>query len=243
MTITESRPSSSPTMLVTLRSLALLRGLGDGALEGLARVSHKRSLERGEPLFRVGERALEATLITSGLVKVVRFLPDGSEAILGLFGPREAVGLVAVLQQRPYPATAIALTDRVTVVCIRAPEMLEAMAHEPALALSLNGALVSQAQILRTKIDVMSAGAVSQRLASLLASLAERFGDELDDGTTFLPVVLSRGELSSLVGARVETTIRVLSAWRKQDLVSTTRDGFSIRDLRRLQAVRDGATD
>ncbi|MBN8616766.1 MAG: Crp/Fnr family transcriptional regulator [Deltaproteobacteria bacterium] len=243
MTTTENREGPRASMLAVLRGMALLRGMSDAGLEELARVSHRRELERGAALFRAGEATLEVTIITSGLVKVVRYLPDGSEVILGLFGPREAVGLVAVLQQRPYPATALALTHQVAVLCIRSAEVLRAMSREPSLALALNGALLSQSQVLRAKIDVMSAGSVAQRLASLLGSLAERFGDELEDGTTFLPVSLSRGELSSLVGARVETTIRVLSTWRKQGLVETTREGFSIRDVARLNAVRDGVAD
>lgn len=243
MTTAERATATGVALLTTLRATELFRGLGERQLEELARVSHRRSLERGDAVFKVGETAATVNLITAGLVKVVRHLPDASEAILGLFGPREAVGLVAVLQERPYPATAIALTARVELVCVRSNEVLEAMALEPTLALSLNRALVSKAQILRTKIDVMSAGAVAQRLASLLASLAERFGDELEDGTTCLPIALSRGELSSLVGARVETTIRILSAWQKQGLVETTREGFIIRDPHTLLAVEHGSLD
>lgn len=243
MTLTENPHPPSLSMQATLRATSLFRGLGDRQLEELVRVSHRRTLERGEALFRVGEEATAVTLIASGLVKVVRFLPDASEAILGLFGPREAVGLVAVLQRRPYPATAIALTGKVEVVCIGGAEVIDAMAKEPTLALSLNRALLGQAQVLRTKIDVMSAGAVVQRLASLLFTLSERFGDELEDGTTFLPVVLSRGELSSLVGARVETTIRVLSSWQKQGLVSTTREGFILHDPKALQGIEHGTPD
>jgi CRP/FNR family transcriptional regulator len=72
----------------------------------------------------------------------------------------------------------------------------------------------------------------------LLLTLAERFGDEQEGHGTLVPVVLSRGELSSLVGARVETVIRVLSRWQKQGLLETSREGFLLRDIGALAAVQ-----
>jgi CRP-like cAMP-binding protein len=226
-----------------LRVNPLFRGLGEAPLEALARSSHRRVIERGEALFRAGESAEQVTLVVSGLLKIVRYMPDATEAILGLFGPREAVGLIAVLQRRPYPATAIALSGEVEVLSIRGADVLEAMSRDTTLALSINQALMYQAKILHEKIDVMSAGSVPQRLASLLGMLAERFGDELEDGTTAVPVALSRGELSSLIGARVETTIRVLSRWQKAGLLETNRDGFCLRDQATLEAIRQGTRE
>jgi CRP-like cAMP-binding protein len=238
MTATLPRVPCLSGVQATLRGSSLFRGLTPRHLEGLERASHRRTVERGESLFRAGDEADSITLITVGLVKVVRYLPDTTETILGLFGPRELVGLIAALQGRPYPATAIALSQRVEVLSVRSAAVLEVMRQETALALTINQALIYQAKILHEKIDVMSAGAVPQRLASLLLTLAERFGDEQEGHGTLVPVVLSRGELSSLVGARVETVIRVLSRWQKQGLLETSREGFLLRDIGALAAVQ-----
>lgn len=237
-------PTTSPVgtnpIHATLRGSTLFGGLGGRQLEELARASSRRVIERGEALFRTGESAENITLVTSGLVKVVRYQPDATETILGLFGPREAVGLIAVLQGRPYPATAIALSARVEVLCVRGADVLDEMKRDTTLTMALNQALIYQARILHEKIDVMSAGSVTQRLASLLLTLVDRFGDDLEDQTSQIPVVLSRGEISSLIGARVETTIRVLSRWQKQGVLKTTRDGFLLQDLALLRAAQQG---
>jgi len=226
-----------------LRGNPLFSGLGEAQAEALARASSRRVVERGEALFRAGEPADSVTLVVSGLLKVVRYTGDATETILGLFGPKEAVGLIAALQRRPYPATAIALSERVEVLCVRSADVAEAMGRDPALAMAINQALMYQAKILHEKIDVMSAGSVPQRLASLLLTMAERFGDELEDGTTVVPVALSRGELSSLIGARVETTIRMLSRWQKQRWVVTTREGFLLHDTGALRSIQHGKID
>lgn len=238
MTATLPRVPCLSGVQATLRGSSLFRGLAPRHLEGLERASHRRAVERGEALFRAGDEADSITLITVGLVKVVRYLPDTTETILGLFGPRELVGLIAALQGHAYPATAIALSQRVEVLSVRSAAVLEVMRQETALALTINQALIYQAKILHEKIDVMSAGAVPQRLASLLLTLAERFGDEQEGHSTLVPVVLSRGELSSLVGARVETVIRVLSRWQKQGILETSREGFLLRDISALAAVQ-----
>lgn len=231
---------TSRSIWAMLRGSTLFSGVEPQLLDRLAEASFQRVIGRGEVLFRAGEVAESITLITSGLLKLVRYLPDATESILGLFGPREAVGLIAVLQERPYPATAIALSSSVTVLSVRGADVLASMKQNTTLALALNQALIYQTKILHEKIDVMSAGAVPQRLASLLLTLAERFGDELEDQTLVLPVALSRGELSSLIGARVETTIRVLSRWQKLGILKTSRDGFVLQDLAALKATQQG---
>lgn len=229
------QPSRSSGIATSLKGMPIFHGVGDRQLGALASVGHRKTIARGQALFRAGDAADCVVILTRGLVKVVRQPSDGSENILGLFGPRDAVGLIAVISRRPYPATAIALTEQVEAVCLPAGAVLDAMKQDAGLAMSVNQSLTQQATVLRSKIDVMGAGQVAQRLASVLVSLAERFGDEQEDGTTLVPVVLTRGELSSLVGARVETTIRVLSAWRKQGLLETTKSGFLLRDPSALE--------
>ncbi|MBL8742920.1 MAG: Crp/Fnr family transcriptional regulator [Myxococcales bacterium] len=90
--------------------------------------------------------------------------------------------------------------------------------------------------VLREKVDVLTAGEVPQRLATLFLVLLERFGDEGDQGELQLPVVLSRRVLARLVNARVETVIRVLSKWDKESFVETSDQGFIVRDTGRLHA-------
>jgi CRP/FNR family transcriptional regulator len=83
----------------------------------------------------------------------------------------------------------------------------------------------------------MSAGSVERRLAALLQHLLDRFGDELEDGETVIQVALSRAELASLVGATLETTIRMMSRWRREGIVSTTTEGFVVHAPERLDEI------
>lgn len=96
-------------------------------------------------------------------------------------------------------------------------------------------ALCNTSTVLRGRIEVLSAGSVPQRLATLLLQLADRFGDTGDDGVVRIPVALSRGALARLVSARVETVIRTASEWQKRSLMGS--DGGGFRTLRRPYAA------
>ncbi len=210
----------------SLRASRLLGGLDESLLAELARSTVRRRFERGGVIWRAGQPATCITIIATGLVKICQPRPEGDAAIMGLFGPRESVGDVAVISHGTYPADALAASEVVELLCVEKTPVLAAMSRDVKLSLAINRSLVDHSTALREKIRIMTAGPVEKRLTTLLGHLAERFGDELEDGSVIIPVVLSRAELSCLVGATIETTIRMMSRWQKEGLLSTTGEGF-----------------
>jgi CRP-like cAMP-binding protein len=219
-----------------LAASRLFASLEPELVGALARGAVRVKYAKGEYVWHAGTPSTHFAVIASGLVKIARATADGGETILALFGPRESVGDVAVLGAKPYPADAVALTD-VEVLRVEASTVRSAFDSSPALLLALNASLIEHAQALQEKIRIMSAGKVEKRLATLLLHLASRFGDELDDGSTLIPIHVSRAECARLVGATIETTIRTFSRWQKKGLVTTTPDGFAIGDVSALTAI------
>lgn len=190
----------------------------------------KRVIARGEALWRRGDPAVNFTWIETGLVKIIRGNAEGAETILGLFGPGDSIGDVAVLEHGFYPADAVAASSRVVICQSRAAPILAAAAADPALASSLQEPLLRHTDVLRQTIEVVSAGAVPRRLATLLLGLADRFGRPAAGGDAILvPFHLLRAELAALVAARVETTIRIMSRWQREGIVATGPRGFLLR--------------
>lgn len=231
---------ATPLHTRALRGARLFAGAGDELIERLAQATTRRSLRRGEHLWRAGDEATSFHVITSGLVKICRPEGPGPATILGLFGPRESVGDVAVLSQGAYPADAIVASDQAEALRIDRNTVLAAMGHAPALSASIHRSVVQHTQILHQKIQVLSAGPVERRLATLLLHLAERFGDEMEGGEVVVPVALSRTELANLVGTTMETTIRTMSRWQRSGLVETNDDGFVVRRPAELGAIAAG---
>src|SRR5690606_8918692 len=84
---------------------------------------------------------------------------------------------------------------------------------------------------LEDEIDVLAAGAVEARMATLLLKLYNQFGDDAEDGTSFIPVALSRRELSDLVSTSFETAIRVMTRWEREGVLKTEPTGFIIQRM------------
>jgi CRP-like cAMP-binding protein len=215
----------------TLRTSRLFGAIDPALFARFAQVSTRARYARGEHLWRAGTPAHHFVIIVSGLVKIAAPQPDGSESIIALFGPRESIGDMAVLGERPYPADAVAVSESVEVLRVDAPTVRATFASHPSVAAALNASLIEHSRALQEKIRIMTAGAVPKRLAALLLHLAARFGDEAADGTTFIPLALSRAECARLVEATVETTIRTFSKWQKDGLVTTTSGGFVLHDV------------
>lgn len=213
-----------------LRASKLFSSVDDDLLGSLARTALRTTYARGEYVWHARTPATHFVVIGRGLVKITRAGADGSETILAIFGPRESIGDVAVLGSRPYPADAIALTA-VEVLRIDAGAVQGTGAPTPEFLAAMNASLIEHTHALQDKIRIMTAGKIEKRLATLLLHLASRFGDELEDGTVFVPVHISRDECARLVGATIETTIRTFSRWAKAGLVETTNEGFGLRDV------------
>lgn len=217
-----------------------LSGANPELLDRMAAAASMKTLERGEALWHAGDPARSLTVIKSGLVKVVRPAARGRASICGIFGAPDTVGDLAVLRGIPYPADAIVATETATVIHVPGNLLSDASAHSSELAISMACAMHTKLTALHDKVEVLSAGSVESRLATLLIKLYDRFGDDFDDGTHSIPVALSRRELAELVATSFETAIRVMTRWERDGTLLTTPSGFTVQNMEALRAAAGG---
>ncbi len=98
-------PPRPPVPFSAIPILAPLTAEDRAALDPFCEL---RAYEKGNVLFEEGQPALFIQFLFVGRVKIVKAAPD-RDLILEILGPGEPVGAVAVFEQRPYPATAVAL--------------------------------------------------------------------------------------------------------------------------------------
>jgi len=210
-------------------------------LAELALVATASTVKRGEILWRSGDVLSNLMIVQKGLVKLVRHTSRG-RAICGLLGPAEAVDDLTAVRGVPCPTDAIAVSDTVGIVSIPRQDVLKAFERDARMFLSLACSVEQKVETLFDKIDVLSAGSVEARLATLLLKLNDRFGDDFDDGTSEIPVALSRRDLAELVATSFETAIRIMSRWEREGVLQTTRRGFTLRDMNRLTSLSGSTT-
>jgi CRP/FNR family transcriptional regulator len=213
----------------------LYRNLSPDDRKRLGAVAVVRSYEKGDQVFSEGDPSEFLYTVVSGRVKVVKLLPGGREVILEIFGPGDPLGAVVAYEGRPYPATAIAV-ERALCLLVRRRDFFGLLERHPSL---VRGYLVGLAQRiveLTRRIPEVAGGRVETRFAHLFLKLADRMGRPVARGT-FVPMTLSRQDLADLAGTTVETSIRVMSRWGKEGLVSTERDGFIVLDRPALERL------
>ncbi len=80
----------------------------------------------------------------------------------------------------------------------------------------------------------MSGARVEARFARLFLKLHEQIGRS-ERGGIFVPMPLARQELADLTGTTIETAIRIMSRWQKEDVLHTEKDGFVILNREALE--------
>jgi CRP/FNR family transcriptional regulator len=228
-------PRVHPGPLELLAHTPIFRRLKPEDRARVAAVSHTSTYGRGDVIFGEGEPSDSFYVVTSGRVKVSKLTPGGKEVILEIFGIGDPLGAVAVYEGFPFPATATALEDT-TCVLIPRREFFVLLEQHPTLVRGLLLGLTTRLVELTNRLAELTGTRVEGRLARLLLKLADQSGQRTPRGE-WIPMALSRQELADLTGTTIETAIRVMSRWSKQNIVQTEKDGFVIVDRNALESL------
>ncbi len=218
-----------------LRTVPVFRTLSPEDRERLAEVSRVKTYHKGQAIFGEGSPSDFFYTVASGRVKVFKMTPAGKDVILEIFGAGDPFGAVAAYESRPFPASAVALEDT---ACLLIPrqEFFRLMEQHPSLVRGLMLGLTRRLVELTNRIAELTGGRVEPRFARLFLKLTEEAGREHPEGTC-IPLHVSRQELADMTGTTIETCIRIMSRWGKEDVVRTEKDGFVVLDHRTLETL------
>jgi CRP-like cAMP-binding protein len=217
------------------RAVALFRALSGDDRARLAEVSALRFYEKGEALFAEGDTSDFLYTILSGHAKVIKSIPSGKEVILEIFGPGDPIGAIAAYEDRPYPATAIAI-ERTSCLLVRRAPFFGLLQRHPTLVKGFILGLTQRIVELTKRIPEVAGGRVETRFAHLFLKLADKAGRPGPEGT-FIPMALSRQDLADLTGTTIESCIRIMSRWGKEGTVRTEKEGFVLLDRPALEKL------
>jgi CRP/FNR family transcriptional regulator, nitrogen oxide reductase regulator len=228
-------PVSNPVTEDVLRRITIFRRLSVADRARVAEVARRKTYERGDTVFSEGEAADVFLTIIEGRVKVFKSTPTGKEIILEIFGAGDPLGAVAVYEGAPFPASAIALEPT---ECLRIgqSDFFRLLEQHPVLVRGLLSGLTIRLAELTRRLAELTGSRVESRFARLFVKLADQIG-RADRGGVFVPMPLSRQELADLTGTTIETSIRIMSRWQKEDVLHTEKDGFTILDRKELESA------
>ena len=233
-------PSHAERIDAALTTVPIFQNLPPPLRQRVARLAMLDEAEKGAVLWNAGDPADTLTVLVRGRVKIVRHA-DAGDVILEIFSPGEAPGVVAVYQQIPYPATAIAL-EPCTLLRLPRRDWFDLLENDAGFTRAFLLSMTRLNMALTRKLAAMHVTRVPSRIATLFLSLAARMGRETAEGIE-IPLSLTRQEIAELVGTTVETAIRVMSRWNREQVLLTERARFVIPDRDRLKQAASVAGD
>jgi CRP/FNR family transcriptional regulator len=218
-----------------LRVTPVYRTLSVADRQKVAAAASVRRYGRGEIIFEQDTPSDAFYTIATGRVKIFKMLPSGKDLILEVFGAGDPLGAVAAYDGRPFPATAQAIEDTTCLLVPRAA-FFRLLEDHPSLVRGLMLGMTVRLVELTNRLAELSGARIESRLARLFVKLAREMGRQ-ERGGLFIPLALSRQELADMTGTTIETCIRIMSRWGKQNVVRTEKDGFVVLDGGALEAT------
>jgi len=216
-----------------LRVTPVFRRLAPQDLRTIGEAATIRNYDKGQVIFEQDTPSDAFYTIASGRVKIFKMLASGKDLILEVFGTGDPLGAVAAYDGRPFPASAVALEPTSCVVIPR-PVFFRLLEEHPSLVRGLLLGMTIRLVELTNRLADLSAPRIEGRFARMFLKLAAEMGRQ-ERGGTFVPFTLSRRDLADMTGTTVETAIRIMSRWGKQDVVRTEKDGFVVVDRKTLE--------
>ena len=216
-----------------LRDLCLPCGMNVNDVDRLdSMMFARRKVKAGQTLYREGDRFQYIYAVRAGTLKSSLMLSDGREQVSGFHIAGELVGLDGVAQGHHASAT-MALED--TEICAIP------YAHLSELSVGAGGmqhviSRLMSREILREHSLMMLLGSMNadERLAAFLLNLSQRYAARGYSEREF-HLRMSRAEIGSYLGMKLETVSRTFSAFQQQRLLEVDKRHIRITDIEGLK--------
>jgi CRP/FNR family transcriptional regulator, anaerobic regulatory protein len=218
-----------------MRELCLARGLDGSGLQELDRlVSTRTRFKKGATIYRPGEPFQALYAIRVGSCKTALLAEDGREQIAGYHMLGDLVGLDGIANGR-HESLAVALED--TEACLIPFDQLESLAHKFApLQRTLHQFMSREIQRDQDVMLLLGSMRAEERLAVFLLNLSERYQRHGYSGTEFI-LRMTREEIGSYLGLKLETVSRLLSRIQTEGLLQVQGRAVKLLDMLALKQL------
>ena len=223
----------------SLRELCLPVGLMPNEFSQLdAVIRQSRRLKKGEYLFRAGEPFTSLFAIRAGFFKTTVASQDGRDQVTGFFMSGELVGMDGICSHI-HSCDAVALED--SEVCELPFTHIEELGQDiPSLRSHFSA---MSREIVRDQGVMLLLGNMraEERLAAFLLNLSQRLYSRGFAANDFI-LRMSREEIGSYLGLKLETVSRTLSKFHHEGLISVEHKHIKILDATTLKKMVSGCS-
>lgn len=214
----------------------LFQGLDAVAMNNVLGCAVETSLRAGETLFHQGDDADRLYLVVSGVVKLSQVAANGTQHVLRLMSAGDVIGCVAVFNRFPYPVTA-GVEEDATLTSWAEPQFRHLMEDHPELMANALRTVGQRTQEFVARLGEVNGATAEQKVARAVLRLARQAGIKEADGVR---VGMTRQDLADMTGITYFTISRILSDWKRRELVEAGRREMLVRNPHALLLLSDG---
>ncbi len=222
-----------------LRELCLPVGMSNDQLERLDdMVATRRSVPRGDMLFRSGDDFVSLFAVRAGFFKTCVTSEDGRDQVTGFQMAGELLGLDGIGTER-HTCDAVALED--SQVCIIPFHDLEDLSREFS-DLQRQFHKIMSREIVRDHGVMLLLGSMraEERLAAFLLNLTQRLQTRGFSPHSLI-LRMTREEIGSYLGLKLETVSRTFSKFQDEGVLDVKQRHIQVLDLAALQKLVSGS--
>jgi len=198
-------------------------------LKDLCKDKRVKQIKKKGEIFTEGDTPSSLYFIKSGEVKTFRAHVEGKELIINLYKKDDFFGFEPILENTEYKESAVALQDS-EVIIIPKQDFLALLYSDADVSAGFISLLCKKVEEKEKQLLNLAYSSVRQRTAEALLK-ASQLQDEKDK------IMISREDLSKMVGTASESVIRVLSEFKDEGLIEVESGKIKIAQPARLEKV------
>ena len=199
-----------------LRTVPIFSELPDSDVASLAQLLSRRKYPKDGVVFFENEEGDSFFMIVEGRIKVTILGDDGREVILSMLGPGDFFGEMALLDNEPRSATAIAAEESELISLARVD--FQSVATKRSITGALIKVLTTRLRRANHQISTLALLDVYGRVARVILDMAREEGRRLKDGRIAFRRATHQ-EIANRIGTTRETVTRMLKDLERQGLI------------------------
>ncbi|MCB0399737.1 MAG: Crp/Fnr family transcriptional regulator [Winogradskyella sp.] len=189
--------------------------------------------KKGQIIFEEGEVLNGVYCVKSGVCKLTKLSENGKDQVVKLVVKGDLLGKRSLVSDQKTNLSAVALND-MEMCFIPKSEIIDDLSKNPKFTMDVLREMANDLRESDVSLVNMAQKSVKRRMAEILMYIHDNFGT---DNEGYLSIVLSREDFASIVGTATESAIRILSQFKKEDLISTKGKHIKIEDYNGLKWI------
>lgn len=218
-----------------VREFSALKTLNKDELLKLADCKTSYVVKKGDVIFDEGDHLDGIFCVKDGVCKLTKLSSNGKDQIVKLVTRGELLGQRSLISEEPTNLSAVALED-MTVCFVPKSQVMDFFNDNNKFSLSMMKNVCHDLKEADNILVNLAQKSVKERLAATLLYLHDTFGVNEDDS---LKLLLSREEISSIIGTATESCIRLLSEFNKAGLIELNGKKIILKNKKELKKLSE----